>query len=750
MCQTGVREVQRARGRPRQHRGHLRLQDLPFAVVGFCGAEGLDNVGRRLGVPVRLRHRLRRHDGRRQVARAARPGGGGARRPTAPCYTPRSRPPSAPNPTTTPPSPRWADAGLAGDLGSSSGPRRRVTQGRFGPIEKRPSITAAGRHPQQPAGTPPSLMSTLPEVAAGCPPRGRPAAPRPGGSAAATRRPARPATTAPGRRRTPSPSRPAAGRRHPAGTDHLGDRAVRRHPAARHLLDALAAPARRTPRGRSRADHSPVLRQRAPGWRRGRPRRTDSATTRPSTQTVPESGSRPHGRASSHTTGALRNTSDPAPAPTAAATAASTGSRAGPYDASSAARWAASSPAAATSAPTRQPVARPRWPTRSDHQQHHRADHRLGHQRPAGGERQQVSGDQPRPAAAARPTATARAARPPGRAAPRRRSSPLTAAPVTASGCSSGPHPRQLGAAGQPVQHLVEGAGTAPRHDRAAARGRARSSRRRARCAASARPGRPPAGRCPRAPAAPASVGQGVDHEHREPAPVQRSPWRVPIASASIGDSTITTVPAVARNCSRSVGVVAQARRPHGGQPVRGSGAGAAAPAPYPTCSPLAPTTRSATRSPLRTKCSASAEAARIVRSRLLGRAVDAAGARRGRRARRRRAARRCPPRPRVVTTCSVAGAQRDPPVDPPQPVAGVEGPDPGELGAVADPARAVRADQPERLRRLGARCRTAPSSAAHVISAPRRAPGPSGSRPRGWSAPPSPRRASAGPSAAG
>ena len=45
------------------------------------------------------------------------------------------------------------------------------------------------------------LMSTLPEVAAECPPRDRPAGPRPGGTAGATRRRAPPATTAPGRRR---------------------------------------------------------------------------------------------------------------------------------------------------------------------------------------------------------------------------------------------------------------------------------------------------------------------------------------------------------------------------------------------------------------------------------------------------------------------------------------------------------------------------------------------------------------------
>ena len=48
------------------------------------------------------------------------------------------------------------------------------------------------------------------------------------------------------------------------------------------------------------------------------------------------------------------------------------------------------------------------------------------------------------------------------------------------------------------------------------------------------------------------------------------------------------------------------------------------------------------------------------------------------------------------------AGAQRDRPVDPAQPVPGGEGPDPAELRAAAHPPRAVRADQAVGLRRLG------------------------------------------------
>ena len=50
-----------------------------------------------------------------------------------------------------------------------------------------------------------------------------------------------------------------------------------------------------------------------------------------------------------------------------------------------------------------------------------------------------------------------------------------------------------------------------------------------------------------------------------------------------------------------------------------------------------------------------------------------------------------------------VALPERDAPVDPPQPVAGVEPPDGGELRAVAVTPRAVRSDQPDRLRRLPA-----------------------------------------------
>ena len=113
------------------------------------------------------------------------------------------------------------------------------------------------------------------------------------------------------------------------------------------------------------------------------------------------------------------------------------------------------------------------------------------------------------------------------------------------------------------------------------------------------------------------------------------------------------------------------------------------------------PRTRSPTRSPTRTWCSASADAARTVRSRLL-------------------AAPSTPPAvpdvaqgvhhdedPRVLLgpgghDLQRAGAQRHRPADPAQPVPGAKPPDPAELGPAAHPARPVRPDQAVGLRRLG------------------------------------------------
>ena len=82
----------------------------------------------------------------------------------------------------------------------------------------------------------------------------------------------------------------------------------------------------------------------------------------------------------------------------------------------------------------------------------------------------------------------------------------------------------------------------------------------------------------------------------------------------------------------------------------------------------------------------------------------------------------------RVVTTCRVPGAQRHRPVDPAQPVAGLERADAGELGAAAAAPRPVRADQAQRLRRLARASRTARSSAAPAPAGRRARPGRTGS----------------------
>ena len=96
------------------------------------------------------------------------------------------------------------------------------------------------------------------------------------------------------------------------------------------------------------------------------------------------------------------------------------------------------------------------------------------------------------------------------------RAAPTGRASSPASRRSSGAHLGQLGAAGQPAEHVVEGARAAPGHDRAALARPAPVEQLVALGArAAARRGRPPAGRCPRAPSARASLGQGVDDEHR-------------------------------------------------------------------------------------------------------------------------------------------------------------------------------------------------------------------------------------------
>ena len=88
VCQTGVRRFNELAAGLDNTEVICVSQDLPFAMASFCSAEGIDERRGRLGVPLRLRHRLRRHHGRRQVARPARPRRWSSSTPTAPCCTP--------------------------------------------------------------------------------------------------------------------------------------------------------------------------------------------------------------------------------------------------------------------------------------------------------------------------------------------------------------------------------------------------------------------------------------------------------------------------------------------------------------------------------------------------------------------------------------------------------------------------------------------------------------------------------------
>ena len=217
---------------------------------------------------------------------------------------------------------------------------------------------------------------------------------------------------------------------------------------------------------------------------------------------------------------------------------------------------------------------------------------------------------------AGRPPRPQRTPRPPG---------PAGSAPARPAGSpttparSSGPHLRELSAPGQPVQHLVEGARPAatrrpdtrgPTGRRAPARARSCASARRATRARDRCPRAAPARRRPGACRSPGSGGRG--------ARCRRRPWRSPrSASAS----------AAPRWCPRWRAAAPARWWPASGAPRCPTGWPTAArssrrrcthPEPKRTCRPLPPTTRSATRSPRRTAFSASAAAARTVRSRLL------------------------------------------------------------------------------------------------------------------------------------
>ena len=98
--------------------------DLPFAAGRFCGAEGIENVT--TGSTFRNSEFLDDYG----VGIVGGPLGGCAPEPwwlstqTAPCCIPSWSRRSPPSPTTTQPSPRWADA-----AGRSAGSRRRNLSG---------------------------------------------------------------------------------------------------------------------------------------------------------------------------------------------------------------------------------------------------------------------------------------------------------------------------------------------------------------------------------------------------------------------------------------------------------------------------------------------------------------------------------------------------------------------------------------------------------------------------------------------
>ena len=289
----------------------------------------------------------------------------------------------------------------------------------------------------------------------------------------------------------------------------------------------------------------------------------------------------------------------------------------------------------------------------------------------------------------------------------------------------------QLGTPGQPAQHVVEGArarATAPPGSPAPRAGPSSWS---ARSGASARPGRRPPGRCPSVTAGAASGGS--------------------VSTTSTGSPRRTSVAVAVRDR------LGQHRRQHdhdgaGGRPeLERSGRAGRAASPGRTRasrpSSIAQVAARRRRSrrparraarppaarpgrPRRTWCSASAAAARTVTSRLLGapstppEAPWSASA-------STTSSTPVSSSARVVTTCSAPVRSETRQLIRRSRSPAWNGRIAGELGAVADPPRPVRADQADRLRRLRRASRTAPARAAPASSGRRAAPGPSGSRPR-------------------
>ena len=337
----------------------------------------------------------------------------------------------------------------------------------------------------------------------------------------------------------PSPSRPGAGRRRPSrAPTTLGDRAVRRHPAARHRSTHCSTSS-------TYSSRSSVTRPRSGGrvWAAGQSAQRATTARPPARQPTAQGCSRAR---------------------------------------SQAAHDEPQRPAAATRT-TRAPRTQPQpHQSRVDHQvagavRRQDGRHVRGHQRH--GRHQEPPGRAPsrsptttrttstsatapdgglRERARTRPSSTTTRAtsqdRRPG-AGQRERQQGHAAAPGRAPPAappdagvrrpqSSDPHLGQLRAPGQPAQDVVEGAGAAPRHDRAAERGQRSAAGPSRSSVASARPGRDDRVDARSAPGA-RSRRAGC----RSPRPAGPAAAGVAVAVtsgvvAASGESTITTLPA--------------------------------------------------------------------------------------------------------------------------------------------------------------------------------------------------------------
>ena len=590
-----------------------------------------------------------------------------------------------------------------------------------------------------PRGSAPRTRVSDPPIhsaAAGCPPRGRPGGPRHRATAAASRRPAPPATTAPAppwcamteptSRGPPRPSRCPT-------TSAMAPYVVTR---PRGTARRTAARARRTPRGRSAdvltstpAASVAEVDDHQARRRRDRPPSTGHAGAR--------SASRP--RTATPRDRHRHQGEQPAPHPQRGQPRVD-GRSAGPYDSTVAATCAAASSTPTTSTP---PVARtpcavhqPARPAPCDHD----AGGGVGSARPPRASSTTTSDDHDRRRHPGRASASA-AHGSTNSTAPQRHVP--AGQPGGQRGAHRAPHLRQLGAAGEPVQDVVEGAGAPPRHDRAAERGEPLEQL----VALDRRIRHARLGNASRSLAHRGRVAGRVSMTITERRWRCRLAVAVTIGVKSIGDSTYHHGARARPELEPLRAARSRVSGPHPGEraqqllqvPLSRRRAVRAHRRP--------PTTRSPTRSPVRTWCSASAAAARTVTSRRAGRTVDAAGDADVAQARRRPASTPASCSARVVDDVQLAGAQRDPPVDPLAAGPRWNGRIPANSVPLAQPPRPVPADQAVGLRHLGpaverrrlrqhgqlvpGQCRPAPSgSPAHALvsatfSAPMRAAAP-------------------------